>query len=53
MVIGENQIGLKEIAVRTEPTFEGQRFNGNIGQDVIKQFDEMIINFKSMYLDFK
>jgi hypothetical protein len=51
--IGGKKIELKEIAVRTESAFKGQRYNGNIGQDIIKQFDEMILNFESMYLDFK
>jgi hypothetical protein len=51
--IAGKKIGLKEIAVRTKPAFKGQKYNGNIGQDVIKQFDEMILNFESMYLDFK
>ena len=27
-------------------------FYGNIGQDVINQFDEMVINFESMYIEF-
>jgi len=51
--ISGKKIELKEIAVRTESAFKGQKYNGNIGQDVIKQFDEMILNFESMYLDFK
>jgi len=51
-IAGKN-IELKEIAVRTESAFKGQKYNGNIGQDIIKQFDEMILNFELMYLDFK
>jgi len=51
--IGEKKIQLKDVAVHTNPTFKGQRYNGNIGQDVIGQFDEMILNFNSMYLLFK
>ena len=53
LTIGEKELQLKEIAVRTVPTFKRQKYNGNIGQDVIKQFDEMILNFESMYLNFK
>lgn len=53
LTIGEKKIELKEIVVRTAPPYKGQKYNGNIGQDVIKQFDEMILNFDSMYLDFK
>jgi Aspartyl protease len=51
--IGGKKIELKDIAVRTQSAFKGQRYNGNIGQDIIKQFDEMILNFELMYLDFK
>ncbi|WAC13459.1 retropepsin-like aspartic protease [Dyadobacter pollutisoli] len=53
LAIGEKELQLKEIAVRTVPTFINQKYNGNIGQDVINQFDEMILNFDSMYLNFK
>ena len=51
--IGGKKIELTEIAVRTKSAFKGQKYNGNIGQDIIKQFDEMILNFELMYLDFK
>jgi hypothetical protein len=32
---------------------EVKSFDGNLGQDVIMQFDEMILNFKYMYVDFE
>ena len=51
--IGDKKIGLKDVAIHTAPTFKGQKYNGNIGQDVIEQFDEMILNFEYMYLAFK
>jgi hypothetical protein len=51
--IGRRKVELTEIAVRTKSAFKGQKYNGNIGQDIIKQFDEMILNFELMYLDFK
>ncbi|HEX4373211.1 MAG TPA: retropepsin-like aspartic protease [Puia sp.] len=51
--IGEKEIALKDVSVHTDPVFKGQRYNGNIGQDVITQFDEMILDFGSMYLRFK
>jgi hypothetical protein len=51
--IGEKKMELKDVAVHTTPTFKGQRYNGNIGQDVIRQFDEMVLNFEYMYLAFK
>ncbi len=37
--IGEKKMELKDVAIHTVPTFKGQRYNGNIGQDVIRQFD--------------
>ena len=51
--IGGKKIELTEIAVRTKSAFKGQKYNGNIGQDIIKQFDELILNFELMYLDFQ
>jgi Aspartyl protease len=51
--IGEKKMELKDVAIHTAPTFKGQRYNGNIGQDVIRQFDEMVLNFEFMYLAFK
>ena len=51
--IGAKKIELKDVAIHTAPTFKGQRYNGNIGQDVIGQFDEMILNFEFMYIAFK
>jgi predicted aspartyl protease len=47
-------VKLKEIDVKTVSTTDRDEFYyGNIGQDVIQQFSEMTINFKSMYLSFK
>jgi len=51
--IGEKKMKLQDVAIHTAPMFKGQRYNGNIGQDVIRQFDEMILNFEFMYLAFK
>ena len=51
--IGEKKIELKDVAIHTTPSFKGQKYNGNIGQDVIAQFDEMVLNFEYMYLAFK
>jgi Aspartyl protease len=51
--IGDKKIKLKDVAIHATPTFKGQKYNGNIGQDVIKQFDEMTLNFEFMYLAFK
>lgn len=52
LTIGQKKIQLKDIPVRTEAIYKGQKYNGNIGQDVVKQFDEMTLNFESMYVAF-
>jgi Aspartyl protease len=51
--ISDRKVVLTEVGVRTTPAFKGQRYYGNLGQDVIRQFDEMVLNFVSMYVDFK
>lgn len=51
-------IGSKEVHL---PTVRGlldennftQDYDGNLGQDIISQFDQMILNFKHMYLYFE
>ena len=50
--IGEQQALLKGVHVYTQPskTFEG--VYGNLGQDLIEQFDIMTMNFDEMYLSF-
>ena len=52
--IGNFQMILPEINVETrEYSFDEEDFDGNLGQDVLMHFDEMILNFESMYLTFK
>jgi hypothetical protein len=51
--IGGKEVTLTDLGVRTTPAFKGQRHYGNIGQDVIRQFDEMILDFASMSVEFK
>jgi hypothetical protein len=53
LAIGNNQFVLRQISVRTMPTYKGQKYYGNIGQDLIQQFDEMVLNFEDMYVDFR
>jgi hypothetical protein len=51
---GDKKVVLPEVNVRTKDLDEGgDIFYGNIGQDLISQFKEMIINFEYMYVDFK
>lgn len=52
--IGDQSVTLKDVFVLKEPLKESEEFYyGNIGQDFIKKFDEMILNFEYMYIRFK
>ena len=51
---GNGKATLPEVSILINDINEsGDKFYGNIGQDLISQFDEMIINFEYMYIDFK
>ncbi|WP_205511415.1 pepsin/retropepsin-like aspartic protease family protein [Longitalea arenae] len=44
---------LKDVAVKTaSSTPKDNLYYGNLGQDVMNQFAEMVINFRYMYVDF-
>lgn len=44
---------LKEVAVKTSSTTPKDKlYYGNLGQDIMNQFKEMVINFRYMYVDF-
>ncbi|HEY4209672.1 MAG TPA: retropepsin-like aspartic protease, partial [Puia sp.] len=52
--IGSKTATLKEVSVHKDPIPNlNERFYGNLGQDLMAQFDEMILNFQDMYVDFK
>jgi len=50
--IGNFQMTLPRIQVETRKYSFNEDFDGNLGQDVLMHFDEMILNFDSMYLTF-
>ena len=50
--IGNFQMTLPRIQVETRKYSFNEDFDGNLGQDVLMYFDEMILNFDSMYLTF-
>ena len=50
--IGNFQMTLPRIKVETREYSLNEDFDGNLGQDVLMHFDEMILNFESMYLTF-
>jgi predicted aspartyl protease len=44
---------LKDVAIKTVSLTPKERlYYGNLGQDIMNQFQEMIINFRYMYVDF-
>ncbi len=52
--IGDQSVSLKNVFVLKEPLKESEEFYyGNIGQDFIKKFDKMILNFEFMYIRFE
>ena len=50
--IGTKQVNLPTVTVTPEKLSFTANKDGNLGQDVITQFDKMILNFKYMYIDF-
>ncbi|MDR1227005.1 MAG: aspartyl protease family protein [Prevotellaceae bacterium] len=51
--IGAKSSVLPKISVVVQDYDFVKHFDGNLGQDVITQFNEMILNFKHMYIDFE
>ena len=54
LTVGSKTASLSKISVHVDPIPNiTEKFYGNLGQDLIGQFPEMILNFEAMYLDFK
>lgn len=52
--IGDGEINLQEVPVLTEGVAgKWNHIYGNVGQDVIRQFEKMTLNFKEMYVLFE
>ncbi len=51
--IGTKSMTLPEISITISESSSKAIFDGNLGQDVFIQFNEMILNFQYMYLDFE
>jgi hypothetical protein len=52
--IGSKTATLKQVSVHKDPIPNmNEKFYGNLGQDFMGQFEEMILNFQDMYVDFK
>ena len=50
LFLGERKIRLDSVDVFSGKIYPGQTFYGNIGQDFINLFQELIINFQDMYI---
>lgn len=47
----DKEVTIKDISVKTAVVSEKENYYyGNMGQDVLKQFDELVINFEYMYV---
>ena len=51
--IADRTAVLKDIQVLTRPTYPGQKYSGNLGQDLLSQFTEITIDFDAMSLSLK
>jgi hypothetical protein len=51
--IGNNSVHLRHVPIVLSDHGFTKDKDGNLGQDVITMFDEMVLNFKYMYVDFE
>lgn len=51
--IGEKEVSLENVSLLIEKIEESETVYGNIGQDIIQQFDTMILNFNQMFIKFE
>lgn len=51
--IGKKEVSLENVNLLTEKISESETVYGNIGQDIIQQFDTMILNFNQMFIQFE
>lgn len=51
--VGGKEVELKDVQVLRVPIYLGQKYYGNIGQDLLGNFHETILNFEDMYFDLR
>jgi hypothetical protein len=51
--IGDKKSTIDSVSVLTEKIYPTEKLYGNLGQDFIKSFHELILNFNYMYIDAK
>jgi hypothetical protein len=47
--IGNREVLLKDIQILSQPSYSHQKYHGNIGQDLLNNFEVTILNFEDMY----
>ncbi|HVS90565.1 MAG TPA: retropepsin-like aspartic protease [Mucilaginibacter sp.] len=50
LALGDRSTTIDSVSILTEKITPGEKLYGNIGQDLTKQFNEVIYNFKYMYI---
>ena len=50
LAIGSKTVAVDSVSVLIKPISPGEKFYGNIGQDFTSKFNELIYNFKYMYI---
>ncbi len=50
LTLGAETITIDSVTVQTKKTYPNQMFYGNLGQDFMAKFSEMIFNFRYMYV---
>jgi predicted aspartyl protease len=51
--VSDSKVELQDVQVLNAPVYHGQKYYGNIGQDLLSHFDETIVNFEDMYFELK
>jgi hypothetical protein len=50
LALGDKKVTIDSVIVQLQKISPGEKLYGNIGQDFIKNFKELIYNFKEMYV---
>ncbi|WP_431210953.1 aspartyl protease family protein [Puia sp. P3] len=50
LTLGKKTVAVDSVSVLTDKIFPGEKLYGNIGRDFMNQFDELIFNFRDMYV---
>ena len=53
LTVGSKTVTVDSVSVLNKVIYPGEKFYGNIGQDFLNKFDEIVYNFKDMYFEGK